>query len=170
MVDLAVSSYGKLDTVVVAAGIGGYGGIMDYSDAELSEMIDTNVAGTIWAVRAAVPAMEAAGGGDIVIIGSVAGFRGGGNEAVYAATKFSQVGLAGSLDRELRPRGIRVSVIGPAAVLTEFAMGRGRHEGMPGLDEVLQASDVAHAIRVVLEQPRRMRTQHWTMWSMTESS
>lgn len=170
LIDVAMKSFGRLDSIVIAAGIGGYGGIMDYSDEELSEMIETNVAGTVWAVRAAVPTMERAGGGDIVIIGSVAGFRGGGNEAVYSATKFAQIGLAGSLDRELRPKGIRVSVVCPAAVITEFAMGRGRYDGMPGLDEMLQSGDVAHAVRVMLEQPRRIRTQHWSMWSMAEPS
>ena len=68
-------------------------------------MLDTNVAGTVWPIRAAVPEMLKAGRGDIVIVASVAGFRGGADEAVYAATKFAQVGLAGSLDRELRDEG-----------------------------------------------------------------
>jgi len=170
LVATAVDRFGRLDSIVIAAGLGAYGGIMDYSDDELSDMIETNVSGTVWAVRAAVPVMDAAGGGDIVIIGSVAGFRGGGNEAVYAATKFAQIGLAGSLDRELRARDIRISTICPAAVVTEFAIGRGRSAGMPELDAMLQASDVAHAVRVVLEQPRRLRTQNWSMWSMAESS
>ena len=49
--------------------------------------------------------MFKAGQGDIVIVASVAGFRGGHDEAVYAATKFAQVGLAGALDRELREQG-----------------------------------------------------------------
>ncbi|MHB1534789.1 MAG: SDR family oxidoreductase [Acidimicrobiales bacterium] len=139
-------------------------------DAELAEIMETNLAGTVWAVRAAVPAMLSAGGGDIVIVASVAGIRGGGNEAVYAATKFAQVGLAGSLDRELREKGIRVCAICPAGVSTEFAMGRGRTPDMPGLDRMLRPEDVAGAVRAVLEQPRRMRTQLWSMWSMDESS
>ncbi len=166
----AVEHFGRLDSIVIAAGIGAYGGILDYTDEELEEMMDTNVAGTVWAVRAALPTMLGNGGGDIVLIASVAGFRGGATEAVYAATKFAQVGLAGSLDRELRPHGVRVTTICPAAVSTEFAMGRGRHPEMPGLDGMLQAEDVALAVRTVLQQPRRMRTQHWSMWSMDESS
>lgn len=170
MVQVALDSYGRLDSLVAAAGIGAYGGILDHSDDDLREMMETNLAGTVWSVRAALPTMLEAGGGDIVIISSVAGFRGGGNEAVYAATKFAQVGLAGSIDRELREQGIRVTTIAPAAVETEFAMGRGRTPGMPGLDGVLRAEDVALAVRTVLEQPRRLRTQYWTLWSMAESS
>jgi NADP-dependent 3-hydroxy acid dehydrogenase YdfG len=170
LVDAVVGRFGRLDSIVVAAGIGAYGGILDYTDDELDEMMETNVAGTVWAVRAALPTMLNNGGGDIVLIASVAGFRGGATEAVYAATKFAQVGLAGSLDRELRPHGVRVTTICPAAVSTEFAMGRGRSPEMPGLDGMLQAEDVALAVRTVLEQPRRMRTQYWSMWSMDESS
>jgi NADP-dependent 3-hydroxy acid dehydrogenase YdfG len=162
--------FGRLDSLIANAGIGMYGGILDGTDAEVAEMIDTNFAGTVWAVRAAVPALVDAAGGDIVIVASVAGMRGGGNEAVYAATKFAQVGLAGAIDRELRGSGIRVTAICPAAVHTEFAIGKGRTEADPWLDEVLQPADVAAAIATVLRQPRRMRTTLWAMWSMTESS
>jgi 3-oxoacyl-[acyl-carrier protein] reductase len=114
--------------------------------------------------------MRTSGGGDIVVIASVAGLRGGGNEAVYAATKFAQVGLAGAVDREVREEGIRITTICPAAVATEFAIGRGRTEGDPWLNGVLDADDVAAAIVTVLSQPRRMRTQIWTLWSMVEGS
>lgn len=170
MVDAAVGAFGGLDSIVIAAGIGSYGSIMDYSDAQLATMMDTNLAGTVWAVRAAVPAMERRGGGDIVIISSVAGLRGGANEAVYSATKFAQVGLAGSLDRELRERSIRVSVVCPAAVATEFAIGYGRQDGMAAMDGFLRAEDISHAVCTILAQPRRMRTQQWSMWSMSEPS
>ncbi len=101
LVEAAVGTWGRLDSVVPNAGIGMYGGILDQSDEELELMMDTNYAGTVWSVRAALPAMLATGdGGDIVIVSSVAGFRGGGDEAVYAGTKHAQVGLAGGLDRE----------------------------------------------------------------------
>ena len=56
---------------------------------------------------------EAGQGGDVVIVSSVAGLRGGADEAVYASTKFGQVG--GSLDREVRVEGIRVSTICPSS-------------------------------------------------------
>jgi 3-oxoacyl-[acyl-carrier protein] reductase len=111
-----------------------------------------------------------AGGGDVVIISSVAGLRGGGNEAVYAATKFAQVGLAGSLDREVRTDGIRVSTICPAGVHTEFAIGAGRVADDPALKDFLRPEDVGAAVLSVLRQPRRMRTTLWSMYSMAESS
>jgi 3-oxoacyl-[acyl-carrier protein] reductase len=170
LVAAAVDRFGRVDALVANAGIGMYGGILDHTDEELDRMLDTNVAGTVWPIRAAVPAMIEAGGGDIVIVASVAGFRGGADEAVYAATKFAQVGLAGALDRELRAKGIRVTTIGPAGTSTEFAMGAGRYEGMPVLETYLKPEDIAFAIRTVLEQPRRLRTQYWTIWSMAQEA
>jgi NADP-dependent 3-hydroxy acid dehydrogenase YdfG len=171
LVAAAVRKWGRLDTMVANAGIGAYGGIMDMDDAELTEMVETNVLGTVWSVRSAVKQFRSQGdGGDLVIVASVAGFRGGADEAVYAGTKHAQVGLAGSLDRELRAEGTRVTLICPAGTHTEFAIGAGRTEGSALLDSYLRPEDVAHAIRVVLEQPRAVRTTVWQMWSMQQQS
>jgi 3-oxoacyl-[acyl-carrier protein] reductase len=63
-----------------------------------------------------------------------------------------------------------VTTIGPAGTSTEFAMGAGRYEGMPALETYLQPEDIAFAIRTVLEQPRRLRTQYWTIWSMAQGT
>ncbi len=168
LVEAALSEFGRLDALVACAGIGAYGGIMDLSDQQLQDMMDINVAGTVWPIRAVVPQFLEQGGGDIVIVASVAGLRGAGDEAVYAATKFAQVGLAGGLDRELRSRGIRVSTICPGGVATEFAMGAGRTADMPGLDEMLRAEDVAQAVLTVLKQPPAMRSLIWSMRSIHE--
>ncbi|MBI1378657.1 MAG: SDR family NAD(P)-dependent oxidoreductase [Frankiales bacterium] len=170
LVDAAVQRWGRLDSVVPNAGIGMYGGILDQTDEQLAEMMDTNYAGTVWTVRAALPALLEAGGGDIVIVSSVAGFRGGADEAVYAGTKHAQVGLAGSLDRELREQGVRVTLICPAGTATEFAVGAGRTEDDPRFADWLTADDVAHAIVTTLQQPRSMRTAIWTLWSMGQGS
>lgn len=169
LVQTAYERFGRLDTLVANAGIGAYGGIMDLTDEQLTEMMDTNVAGTVWPIRAAVPGFVEAGEGDIVIIASVAGLRGAADEAVYAATKFAQVGLAGALDRELREKGIRVSTLCPGGTATEFAMGAGRTPDMPGLAEMMQPEDVAAAVVAVLKQPRSMRTLTWSMRSIHEA-
>jgi NADP-dependent 3-hydroxy acid dehydrogenase YdfG len=170
-VEQAVSRFGRLDSLVANAGIGLYGGIEDSSDDDLTRMIEVNFSGTVWSVRAAVPQLRRQGdGGDLVLVSSVAGLRGGADEAVYSGTKFAQVGLAGSLDRELREQGIRVTAICPAGVETEFAIGAGRTEGDPALAAYLRPEDVAFQIVTVLEQPRRLRTTLWAMWSMGQGS
>jgi 3-oxoacyl-[acyl-carrier protein] reductase len=166
-IQATIDRFGRLDSVIPNAGIGAYGFIEDLSDEELLAMINVNFIGTVWAVRAAVPVFRAAkAGGDIVIVASVAGYRGGPNEAVYAATKSAQLGLARSLEQELRPEGIRVTSICPAGTHTEFAIGAGRTEGDPDLDNYLRPTDVAFQILTVLQQPRRLRTTEWAMWSM----
>jgi NADP-dependent 3-hydroxy acid dehydrogenase YdfG len=153
LVSAAVDRWGRLDTMVANAGIGAYGGILDLDDATLTEMVETNYLGTVWSVRSAVRQ-----------------FRGGADEAVYAGTKHAQVGFAGSLDRELRAEGTRVTLICPAGTSTEFAIGAGRTAGSPDLDAYLRPEDVAHAVRTVLEQPRSVRTTVWQMWSMEQQS
>jgi len=168
LVQEAHTRFGRLDALVANAGIGAYGGIMDLTDEKLKTMMDTNVAGTVWPIRAAVPGFVEKGGGDIVIVASVAGIRGAGDEAVYAATKFAQVGLAGGLDRELRESGVRVSTICPGGTATEFAMGAGRTPDMPGLADMMSAENVAEAVVTVLQQPLSMRTLIWSMRSIQE--
>lgn len=168
----AVTRWGRLDSIVCNAGIGVFGGILDHDEETLAAIVDTNVTGTVWAVRAAVEHFDSRpGGGDVVVVASVAGLgSASGLQAVYAASKYAQVGLAISLDRELRPRGIRVTTIAPAAVDTPFADGVGRIAGDPIKDSYLRPDDIAAAITLTLRQPRRMRTALWSLWSMAEDA
>lgn len=170
LVAAGVQRFGRVDSIVLAAGIGLYGGIEDHTDAEVTRMVDTNVMGTVWGIRAALPEFRRNGAGDFVVIASVAGLSGGGHEAVYAATKFAQIGMAGAIDRQLRPEGIRVTSIAPAGTSTEFALGTGRTAGDPALDELLTPEDIAFQVVTVLQQPRRMRTTLWASWSMVEGN
>ncbi|MEU8461076.1 SDR family oxidoreductase [Streptomyces sp. NPDC029003] len=165
----AVDAFHGVDCLVANAGVGAYGGILDLSDTQVEELVDTNLTGTIWSVRRAVPLLSARGG-DIVLVSSVAGLRGRPDEAVYAATKHAVVGLAGSLDRELRPKGIRVTALCPGATDTEFAMGSGRSPGMPELQAMMRAEDVADAIAYSLTQPASMRTLLWSMRSVASEN
>ncbi|SEQ86199.1 SDR family oxidoreductase [Microlunatus flavus] len=170
VVAAAQERFGRLDSLVANAGIGAYGGIMSMTDDEIRTMDATNFLGTVFSVRAVVPTFREQSGGDVVVVSSVAGLRGGPWEAVYAGTKHAQVGLAGSLDRELREHGIRVTTICPAAVSTEFAIGTGRNAGDEWLEHVLAPEDVADAIVTVLRQSRRLRTQQWVLRAMAEES
>lgn len=164
----ALDKFGTIDAVVPNAGIGMYGSILDYSDAEVTRMMRTNYEGTVHVIRACLPTMLAKKTGDIVIVSSVAGFRGGGDEAIYAGTKHAQVGLAGGLDRELREKGIRVALVCPAATETEFAVGAGRTEGTPEMASYLKSEDIAFQITTILKQPRSVRTLIWTLWSINQ--
>ncbi|GAA4399486.1 SDR family NAD(P)-dependent oxidoreductase [Fodinibacter luteus] len=167
----AVEAFGRVDSVVANAGIGFYGGLLDVGPDEIELMIDVNLKGTIWLSRAAVRQFRAqGGGGDIVVIGSVAGLLiGGGKEAVYAASKGAQINLGTAMDRELREEGIRTTVIAPAGVNTPFAAADGRFgSGDPAHGPFMEPADIGGAVIYTLSQPRRMRTELWTMWSLAE--
>ena len=171
IVRVGIDAFGRLDSVVANAGIGFYGGVLDYDDDQIDLMVDVNLKGTIWLARSAVRQFRAQGaGGDIVIVGSVAGMLiGGGKEAVYAASKGAQINLGTALDRELREEGIRTTVIAPAGVNTAFAAADGRFgDGDPAKGPFMEPGDIGGAIIYTLRQPRRMRTELWTMWSLAE--
>jgi NADP-dependent 3-hydroxy acid dehydrogenase YdfG len=171
LVAAGVAAFGRVDSVVANAGVGFYGGLLDVDADQIGLMIDVNLKGTIWLARAAVRQFRVQGaGGDIVVIGSVAGLLiGGGKEAVYAATKGAQINLGTAMDRELRGEGIRTTVLAPAGVNTPFAAADGRFgDGDPAQGPFMEPSDIAGAVLYTLSQPRRMRTELWTMWSLAE--
>jgi 3-oxoacyl-[acyl-carrier protein] reductase len=170
MVDATVDRFGRLDILVANAGVGAYGPFLDLPVDQLEELIDVNVKGTIYAVRAALPHLLESGEADLVTIASEAGRRGLPLEAVYSASKFAQVGLTRALDHELRERGVRCTNICPGGVATDFAMGRGRTPGMPELAGMMTAEDVAEVVLFALTRPRNHRILETAFRPITEAS
>jgi NADP-dependent 3-hydroxy acid dehydrogenase YdfG len=161
--------FGGIDIVVPNAGVGAYGPFLELSREHLDEMLDVNLKGTVYAVRAALPHMLGREG-DVVTLASEAGRRGLPYEAVYCASKFGQVGLTRALDHELREHGIRCTNVCPGGVATDFALdeGRGRTEGVfPGM---MTADDVAEVVVFVLERPRHMRILETAFRPVNEGS
>jgi NADP-dependent 3-hydroxy acid dehydrogenase YdfG len=165
-----VDRFGRLDVLVVNAGVGAYGPFLELDLEHLEEMIDVNVKGAIYAVRAALPHLLESDAADFVMIASEAGRRGLPYEAVYCASKFAQVGLTAALDHELRERGVRCTNICPGGVATDFAMGRGRTPEMPQLAGMMDPQDVAEAVRFVLTRPRTHRILEVAFRPVTEPS
>ena len=169
-VERVVERFGGLDIVVANAGVGAYGPFLELDPAHLVEMIDVNVKGTLYAVRAALPHLLKSDAADVVTVASEAGRRGLPFEAVYSASKFAQVGFTRALDHELRPHGIRCTNVCPGGVATEFAMGRGRTPEMPELAGMMSAEDVAEAVLFVLTRPRNHRILEMAFRPVTEGS
>jgi NADP-dependent 3-hydroxy acid dehydrogenase YdfG len=149
--------FGGIDILIVNAGVGSYGPFLDLPMDELEEMIDVNVKGAIYAVRAALPYLLRSEAADLVTVASEAGRRGLPYEAVYCASKFAQVGLTRALDHELREQGVRCTNICPGGVATDFAMGRGRTPDMPALAGMMRPEDVAETVVFALTRPRTHR-------------
>jgi 3-oxoacyl-[acyl-carrier protein] reductase len=165
-----VRRFGGLDILVVNAGVGAYGPFLELPAEDLETMIDVNVKGALYAVRAALPHLLKSDAPEIVTIASEAGRRGLPFEAAYCASKFAQVGMTRALDHELRPHGVRCTNVCPGGVATDFAMGHGRTPDMPALQGMMAPDDVAEVVLFVLTRPRNQRILEVAFRPVTEAS
>jgi NADP-dependent 3-hydroxy acid dehydrogenase YdfG len=165
-----VDRFGRLDILVANAGVGAYGPFLDLDLGWLDEMVDVNLKGTIYAVRAALPHLLESGEADIVTLASEAGRRGLPYEAVYCASKFGQVGFMRALDHELRERGVRCTNVCPGGVATDFALEAGRGRTVEATAGMMTGEDVADAVMYVLTRPRNHRILEVALRPVTEGS
>ena len=170
IVSATVDAFGRLDILVPNAGLGAYGPFLELAPDFLEEMIDVNLKGTLYAVRAALPHLLESGEADIVTLASEAGRRGLPFEAVYCASKFGQVGFTRALDHELREHGIRCTNVCPGGVATDFALEPGRGRKQEALAGMMSANDVADVVLFVLTRPRNHRILETAFRPMTEAS
>jgi NADP-dependent 3-hydroxy acid dehydrogenase YdfG len=167
-VQTAIDAAGRIDILINNAGIGIYKNLVDTSAEDYDAMIDTNVRSTFLFTRHAVPFMIEQHEGTVLMISSMAGKYGFAGEAVYCSTKFAQVGFAQALDRELRESGIKVGVICPGGVKTEFAIGTGRTEQGVADSGMLDPEDVAAAVVLACTQSKASRIIEIQMRTMAE--
>ncbi len=141
-------TFQRLDILVNNAGIGGPTGPLHQLTPESWDRIfNTNLRGVYYCIRALTPLMIAARAGHIINISSLSGRNALPNGAAYAASKWGLNGLSYSVAEELRPHNIRVSVICPGSVHTDFSPHAGKNT-----EKMLQAEDVAHAIAMIVTQ------------------
>jgi NADP-dependent 3-hydroxy acid dehydrogenase YdfG len=152
-----VDEFGGLDICVANAGVGSYHPFLDTPIEHVEEMVDVNLKGTIYAVRACLPHLYERGEGDVVAVASEAGRRGLPGEAVYCASKFGQVGLIRALDHEAREHGVRCTNVCPGGVATDFALAEGYGRPESALGGMMSADDVAEVVLFVLTRPRNHR-------------
>ncbi len=139
----------NLDVLVHNAGVGVMKPLLELTPDEWHTMMDVNVNALYHVTRAVLPGMVARGRGHIVIIGSIAGrsaFVGG---TGYATTKHAVMGFAENLMLEVRDAGVKVSVVSPGSVATDFGGGGGG----PRATSQLRAEDVAAAVMSVVDTP-----------------
>jgi 3-oxoacyl-[acyl-carrier protein] reductase len=169
-VEQTVERFGGLDIVVANAGVGSYHAFGEEPLEHVEEMIDVNLKGTIYAIRAALPHLKESDTADVITLASEAGRRGLPGEAVYCASKFGQVGLTRALDHELRPLGIRATNVCPGGVATEFALADGYGRPTEVLEGMMSADDVAEVVLFALTRPRGMRILETAFRPMKEAS
>ena len=156
-IKLATETFGSLDILINNAGIGSYKNLVDTSAADYDTMMNTNVRSGFLFSRHAAPLMIAQRSGTILFISSVAGLTGIAGEAIYSASKFAQVGFSQALDAELRKHNIKVGVICPGGVKSEFGLGRGRTQEFIDNSRMMHAEEVAEAIVFACTQPSNVR-------------
>ena len=142
------SSFGRVDVLVNNAGIGGFGGpLHQLAPDAWDQILNTNLRGVYYAIRALAPMMIRARSGHIINLSSLAGKNALPNGAAYAASKWGLNGLSYSVAEELRAYNIRVSVICPGSTNTELSPHAGKDP-----NKMLQPEDVAHAVEMLVTQ------------------
>lgn len=148
-VEGVLSGEGRIDCLVNNAGLGVFGSVDELTGDQWREVIETNLSGCFYFLRAVAPAMKRQGSGWIFNIASLAGknpFAGG---SAYNASKFGLIGLSEAAMLDLRPHGVRVASILPGSVDTGFG-----HRG-DGKDRswMLRPEDIASMVLHLLSYP-----------------
>ncbi|RAN73302.1 3-alpha-hydroxysteroid dehydrogenase [Bacillus sp. SRB_336] len=145
-VEAAVKRFGRLDVLVNNAGIFTRGSVEEASIEDWRRTIDIDLTGNFLGMKAAVPAMKAAGAGSIINISSIAGLVGFKNRSAYAAAKWGVQGLTKTSALDLGRYGIRVNSVHPGSVRTPMTAGLERAFGQIPLGHDAEVKEVSDLI------------------------
>ncbi len=141
-------AYGRLDILVNNAGVGSFSGpLHEMTPEDWEKVLNTNLRGVFYCIRAFAPMMLRQGRGHIVNISSLAGKNPLPNGAAYAASKWGLNGLSYAVAEELRGKNIRVSVVCPGSVDTSEGWHHGKNS-----NKMLQPDDIAHVVGMLVTQ------------------
>lgn len=159
LVDATVERFGRLDILVNNAGLGVFRPITELSVEEFQAQIETNLNGVFYLSKAAVPHLSKTGDGWIINIGSLASrntFAGG---TGYNASKFGLLGMTEATMLDVRQDDVRVSIIMPGSVNTDFWM----REQQAERGWRLEAEDCALAVMQLLDYPKEAHVSRMEM-------
>lgn len=148
-VDTVVQAEGRIDVLVNNAGYGYFGAVENVSDAEARRQLEVNVFGLAALCRLVIPIMRKQGSGRIINTSSIAGLMVFPFGGWYHVSKYSVEALSDALRMELRPFGIRVSMIEPGAIHTDWGIIAADHlressKGTPYEADALPQADLMH--------------------------
>jgi short-subunit dehydrogenase len=149
-----VERHPRISLLVNNAGVPGRGGFLRAAPERIEEVTRTNYLGSVWCLRAFLPALEAAAPSDVVNVVSVAGTVSSGAAGPYSASKHAQLAFSRSVAQDLRPRGIRVHTILPGFVETSGFPQRERFGARLG-KLVAEPELVAERVLAAIERDRR---------------
>lgn len=159
-IDEACATLGRLDIVCANAGIFSTAPVTQLDERSWRDVIDTNLSGQWFTVRASIPHIVATGrGGSIVLTSSVTGLKAVENIAAYASAKHGLVGLMRSLALELAPSSIRVNSVHPSTVATPMVQNDATYRLMrpdleaPTLEDAIDVQQGMNALPVPWIEP-----------------
>lgn len=142
-------TYGRVDILVNNAGVGGPPGLLhELPPKDWETIFNTNLRGVYYMMRAVVPLMISAGAGHIINISSLAGKNPLPGGVAYSASKWGLNGLTYGVAEELRSHNIRVSLVCPGSVKTDFSPRRSGKD----TEKMLKPEDVAHVVASLVTQ------------------
>ncbi|MEA2237642.1 MAG: uncharacterized protein QOC81_2366 [Thermoanaerobaculia bacterium] len=144
LIDIA----GNVDVLVNNAGFAIFDPIESARPDDLTSMMQTNYFGAVWCTQAVLPQMLARGNGTIVNVASIAGIMGYARMGGYCATKFAMLGFSETLRDEVMGRGVRVAMVCPGTVETDFFVKAERGK-MPGASRLILAIKPEHVARAI---------------------
>ena len=157
--DRLIAGAGRVDVLVNNAGFAIFDAIENAGEDDLESMMQTNYFGTVWCTKAVLPQMLDRGDGSIVNVSSIAGIMGYARMGGYCATKFAIIGFTEALRDEVIGRGVRVALVCPGTVDTEFFVKaeRGKMPGASRLILAVKPERVARAIADAAEDGKYRR-------------
>jgi 3-oxoacyl-[acyl-carrier protein] reductase len=163
-----LQAFGHLDILVNNAGIGAFARLVDMDRASFERVFATNVTGAMLMGREAARHFVERGRGNIINICSTASLRGGANGTAYYASKFALRGMTECWRAELRPHNIRVFLVNPSEVITDFFATSGLRE-QPDNPTKLHGADIAHIVKAILEMHDRGFTPELSVFATNPS-
>jgi 3-oxoacyl-[acyl-carrier protein] reductase len=145
--------FGDLDILVNNAGFGVFKNLVDFDRASFDAVFATNVTGAMLMAREAAKVFIKRNRGNIINISSTAGLRGAANGTAYYASKFALRGMTECWRAELRKYNVRVMLVNPSEVLTNFAATAGHPQKVN--ETKLRAGEIAFAVKAILEMDDR---------------
>lgn len=155
---------GRIDVLVNNAGLlSVYRPLAEWTREQIDETLSVNLTGTVYPTHAVLPMMIARGRGHIINVSSDVGRRPVPNMAPYVAAKHAVVGFSGSLYREVREQGIKVTVVLPGNIDTFFG---GAKPGDRDLHWSMKPEDVAEVLLSIARQPGNVAQDEVTLHAL----
>ena len=161
LVETTVNKYGRVDILVNNAATMLRGPIINYTKAQIREIIDVNLVGCIYCCQHVIPHMARQKYGKIVNISSGAGLQGEPNMSVYSATKYAVIGLTEALAPELGYYNINVNAVCPGAIETRMSRGSGGSYSENILYREITPGDVAATVLFLASDESKSITSTW---------